>query len=432
MFGNPDKEKVCQILVQKKKMHVLIVVLHYKPDLGPSAPLFTMLSEGLVQRGHKVTVITAVPHYPSGQVSLAYRGRRIWRSSENGVEVIRVPLPSLNRSNLAKRFLQLLCYQVFATWVGLGQQYDVALVTNPALDGWLPFTSLGVLRRKPAVFSVFDVYPDVGITLGIFRHKPVIAAVAGLEHFCLSYADVVHILSESFRPGLLALGVSNGKMALIYPWVDTGLIRPLPRDNAFAQEHNLKDKFVVLYAGNLGLSQGLEHILTAAEQLACHQDIGFVLIGDGTVRESLMVQAEQRRLSNVQFLPFQPRDRLPEVLASADVSLVMLRRRIGTGSLPSKTFSILASGRPIVASVDEKNEIWSIVKRAEAGICVPPENPSELVSAILTLKQDKALRERLGQNGRIWAERYHSPQSAAEQIEKLLLAAIELKEKEMD
>jgi colanic acid biosynthesis glycosyl transferase WcaI len=383
-----------------------------------------MLSEGLVQRGHKVTMIAAVPHYPSGQVSNAFRGKRIWRSTENGVEVIRVLLPSLNRANLAKRFLQFVCYQFGATWAGLSKQYDAALVGNPALEVWLPFASLVVLRGKPAVFSVHDVYPDVGITLGVFRHRPIIAAVAGLERFCLNHSFVVRILSDSFRPGLRALGTPDTKMALVYDWVDTDLIRPMPRDNAFAREHKLNDRFIVLYAGNLGLSQGLEHVLCAAEQLADQQDMRFVLVGDGAGRDHLVTEAERRRLRNVQFLPFQPRNRLPELLASADASLVILRRGIGTASLPSKIFSAMASGRPVITSVDEESETWNLVKRAQAGLCVTPENPSELVDAILKLKQDKGLRERLGRNGRIWAERHHSSRSASEQFEKLLLKAV--------
>jgi colanic acid biosynthesis glycosyl transferase WcaI len=405
-------------------MRVLMIVPYYAPDLGPSAPLFTMLSRGLVSRGHTVTVVATVPHYPSGQVPAAYRGRWIWRSSENGVEVMRVAVPSMNRDNLAQRLLQFICYQFGATWAGLGQRYDVMLVANPALWVWLPFACLAVLRHKPAVFSVHDVYPDVGIQLGIFRHKLVIAAVASLERFCLNHAAVVRILSESFGPGLRALDVPDTKMALVYDWVDTDLIRPLPRDNAFARETGLTDRFVVLYAGNLGLSQGLEHVLTAAELLAARGDIRFVFVGDGTAREQLMANVVQHQLANVQFLPFQPRARLPEVLATADVSLVTLQRGVGWGSLPSKTFSILASGRPMLASVDEGSETWNLVKRAEAGLCVPPESPSRLVEAILSLKQDAALCEHLGRNGRIWAERHHSPQSAAEQFERLLLAAI--------
>ena len=404
-------------------MRILMIVPYYAPDLGPSAPLFTMLSTGLVRRGHEVAVITTVPHYPSGQVPAEYRARWFHRTIEDGVQIVRVAVPSVKRASMGQRLMQYAYYQVGATWAGWGQQYDAALVANPALWTWLPFAGLVALRRKPAIFSVHDVYPDVGVTLGIFRHKSVIQVVASLERFCLNRAFSVRILSQSFRPGLRALGVPDDKMSLIYDWVDTDLIRPMPRDNAFALEHDLIGPFVVQYAGNLGLSQGLEHVLTAAQSLAAHDDIRFVFVGDGAARQGLVAEVAKRQLVNVQFLPFQPRARLPEVLATADISLVTLRRGIGLESLPSKCFSILASGRPMVVSVDEQSETWELVQRSRSGLCVPPEDPPRLAEAILALKEDSSLRHRLGANGRAWAEKHHSAQSAAAQFEELFLAA---------
>jgi len=409
-------------------MRVLLITPYYSPDLGPSAPLFTMLAEGLVKVGHDVVVVTTVPHYPSGQVSSSYRDDWIHRSVENGVKISRVWVPSVKRSNFAFRLLQFLCYQIGAVWAEFTQDYDVVLAANPALWVWMPFAYYVSFSNKPALFSVHDVYPDVGVTLGVFRHKFIIEVVASLERYCLDRSRIVRVLSESFKPGLRNLGTPDSKMALVYDWVDTDLIRPCPRDNQFAQRHNLKDRFVVLYAGNIGLSQGLENVLAAAEQLVEHQDIHFLFVGDGPGREQLMARAHSNKLTNVQFLPFQARTCLPEVLGSADISLVVLRKGIGTGSLPSKTFSILASGRPIIASVDEQSETWDLIQKAQAGLCIEPENPLELVKAILTLKNDQNLRIRLGQNGRIWAERRHSPQSATMQFEELLNKAIGLKE----
>jgi len=404
-------------------MRILMLVPHYEPDMGPSAPLFTMLGVGLAQRGHKVTVIAAVPHYPSGQVQPEFRGWKIRDSVEQGVRVIRVPVPSLKRSNLFLRILQFISYQLGAVWAGRDCDFDAALVANPALWVWLPFNWLIARHHKPAVFAVFDVFPDVGIALNIFRHKTVIKAVARLERSCLSRSCVVSILSDSFRPPLRALGVPDEKMELTYGWVDTNLIRPMPRVNDFAREQKLTDAFVALYAGNLGLSQGLETVLAASELMAGN-GARFLLVGDGAGRESLVREAARRQLANVQFLPFQPRIRLPEVLATANVSLVQLRKGIAADSLPSKIWSILASGRPIVAAVDEGSDAWKLVTRAEAGICIPPENPSELAKALLTLKNNPELAKQLGRNGRHWAESHHSPQVAAEQFEKLLDRAI--------
>jgi colanic acid biosynthesis glycosyl transferase WcaI len=370
-------------------------------------------------------VITTVPHYPSGKVPAAWRGKWIWRSSENGVEVLRIGLPSINRAHLSHRLLPIFVYQVRAAVASLGQRdYDVVLACGPFLAVLLPYAWSVSLRHKPAVYSVNDVYPDVGIKMGIFKHKLVISTVAALERFCLNHASVVQIISESFRPSLRNLGVPDTKMTLVYNWVDTDLIHPLSHDNAFAQEHGLTNHFVVSYAGNIGLSQGLEHLLDVAGLLADQKEIRFIFVGDGPGRELLQNQAKQSLLPNVQFIPYQPRERLPEVLACADVSLVVLRRGFGSNSLPSKTFSIMASGRPIVASVDEESETSKLVKRAEAGLCVPPEDPEKLAKAIINLKEDKELCERYGRNGRLWAEQHHSPQYAAEQFEKLFLEAI--------
>lgn len=401
-------------------MRILVVTLFYTPDDGPAAPLYGMLCEALARRGHQVTVLTAVPHYPTGQVRQEYRGYTIRRSLEGGVWVLRVPVPSVQRASFPLRLLQFASYQLGATWAGLSQRYDAVLLGNPALVVGLPFAVLSTLRRKPAIYSVHDVYPDVGVALGVFRHKAVIAAVGALERFCLRRAAWVRILSGSFGPAVRALGVPEHKIALIYDWVDTGLIRPLPRDNSFAREHGLDGCFVVLYAGNIGLSQGLGYVLAAAAQLAGHEDIRFVFVGDGTGKAGLLAEAQTRRLTNVQFLPFQPRARLPEVLATADISLVTLEKGVALRSLPSKIFSILASGRPLVASLDEGSDAWQLVQRAGAGLCVPPESPGQLASAILTLKSNPGLRQRLGRSGRDYAVQHHSPEAAAERFEGLL------------
>lgn len=403
-------------------MKYLVITLYYLPDGGPSAPLFAMLCQALVKKGHDVTVISSVPHYPSGRVPVEFAGWKVRRTDENGVKVIRVPVPSLDRANLALRLWQFVCYQVGVTLVGLSLDYDALLVCNPALEVGIPFAVLSVLRRKPAIFSVHDVYPDAGVTLGIFRHRAVIAMVAAMERFCLYHSARVRILSESFVGGLKALGTPDEKMVLIYDWVDTNLIRPLPRKNSFSRTHNLDDRFVVLYAGNLGLSQGLDTVLKAARHLKDKSDVLFLFVGDGAGRSQL--QAEAVGMSNVHFLPYQLREHLPEMLACADISLVVLKQGIGSISLPSKLFSILASGRPVLASMDENSDTCKLVHSSQAGLCVEPENPMQLADAILSLRDDPLRRAQMGENGRNWAEQHHSPQSAAERFEQLFLEVL--------
>jgi colanic acid biosynthesis glycosyl transferase WcaI len=143
----------------------------------------------------------------------------------------------------------------------------------------------------------------------------------------------------------------------------------------------------------------------------------------------LVEETARRGLQNITFLPFQPRERLPEVLATADVSLVSLQRGMGSGSLPSKMYSIFASGRPMIVCVDENSDPWKLVEQAGAGLCVPPENPGALSATILYLKNAPHLCREFGEKGRRWAEKRHSPEAGAREIESLLSRAISLQEK---
>lgn len=404
-------------------MNLLVVTPYYAPDLGPSAPMFASLSEELFSRGHTVTVLCAAPHYPSGYVPNEYR-RGLWKwEDQNGVQVCRVRVPSSDRANLMHRFWVFLVYQWLVTLAGLRVRYDVALVTNPAIETFLPFTVLCYLRGKPCVYAVWDIYPEVGVRMGLFRHRAVIRWVGALEDFCLHRAACIQVLSDGFVLDLASHGLDRDTITVIPHWLDTALIHPLPRLNPFSNEHALDECFVVLYAGNFGLSQSLETVLDVARLLKDKPDILFLFVGEGAGRSQLEKQTVD--LNNVCFLPYQSRERLPEVLATADVSLVVLKQGIGSASLPSKLFSILASGRPVIASVDEDSDTCKLVTASQAGLCIEPENPKQLADAILSLRADPLRREQMGRDGRIWAEKYHSPQSAAQQFEKLLFTILD-------
>lgn len=405
-------------------MQILLFSLYYHPDGGPAAPLFTMLSEALVQRGHKVTVITTVPHYPSGKVSAAFKGWSVRKSVEHGVYVIRLPVPSVDRKNMAARLLQFVVYQILSTMYSLQLDFDVFVGPNPALEIWLPFMINAVLRRKPGVYSVHEIYPDVGIKLGIFKGKFSIGMITRSEKNCLSHARKVRVLSSSFIQRIQSFGVPESKIKLVHDWVEVTDIKPLPRNNSFSSEYFLNETFNVVYGGNMGVVQGLETVLESAALLQQEKKIRFVFVGDGAAKLGLIEKANQQRLSNVVFIPYQPREKMQEVWASADTALVVLSKGTGFGALPSKTFSVMANRRPLLVSVDVDSETWNLVQRAEAGLCVPPGDPAKLAEAVLTLSHDKDLRERLGSNGRRWAEQYHSPLSAAEQFEKLLIEAL--------
>ncbi len=407
-------------------MKLLVVTPYYIPDGGPAAPLFTMLCEALVKRGHEVRVICAVPHYPSGEINVNFRDKFTKMTMENGVNVYRVPVPSINRANLFWRLFQLLVFQINATIIGRNFNFDLVVFNNPFFMVGIPLYFLGVLRKKIIIYSIHDVYPDAGIKLGIFRSKWVIQLVTAFERYCLEKTTLVRVLSKSFIPPIKRMGIPEEKIRLIYDWVDTDLVHPLSKINEFSRENDIADKFVVLYAGNIGLSQGLEIVLDVAARFVSQPEVQFVFVGDGAGKPYLLDMAKAKNLPNVKFLPFQPRERLPLVLASADVSLIVLKKGAAFGSLPSKSYSIMASGRPIIACLDPGSESSELIERAGAGMAIPPEDPEALNNAIKEMMDDKELREKFGKNGRVYVEKYHSPEKAAEQFETLFFECIKI------
>jgi colanic acid biosynthesis glycosyl transferase WcaI len=403
-------------------VRILVLTPYYAPDLGPSAALYEMLCEDLAGFGHQVSVISAVPHYPTGRVAQEFRGSaRVWRRERRGgVDVTRVWVPSLNRARLGLRALSLLCYQLLAAAAAIGRSFDVVIASNPAFEVAVPVFLLAFIRRKQFVYSVHEIYPDIGVALGIFRHRVVIRFIDWLERLCCVRAAHVRVLSAGYRRALEARGVAAAKLTVIRDWIDTEFIRPLPRQNAFSRRWGLDEHFVVLYAGNIGPTQGLEFVLRTAQLLAGQPSIRFVFVGDGAAKGALEKLSRSRDLANVVFIPFQPRERLPEVLAAADISLVSMRKGLVASSVPSKLYSILSSGRPAIAAVDDGSDIAELVREAGCGICAPPEDPEALRRAVLELFGDGQKRRRMGESGREFVVRCHSRRQAVEKFQELL------------
>jgi colanic acid biosynthesis glycosyl transferase WcaI len=308
---------------------------------------------------------------------------------------------------------------VLAAAVAFTRRYDVLIASGPAFEVALPVLTLGILRRRPMIYSVHEIYPDIGVKLGIFRHRFAAGLVGWLERWCSNRADYVRVLSEGYQRALEAKGVPRSKLVVMGDWVDTDFIQPEPRHNAFSAAWDLDDWFVVMHAGNLGRTQGLEYVLDAAQRLAARREICFVFVGDGAARASLQTAVESEGLGNVRFIPFQPRALLPRVLASADVHLNTLKPGFAKDSVPSKCYSIMAAGRPVIAAVDPGTDTWTLVRQANCGLSVPPGNPEALAEAICELYDRAPYRERLGANGRSYAVTHHSRAAPAEQFCRL-------------
>jgi len=405
-------------------MRILIYSYNYHPEPIGIAPLMTELAEGLVKRGHQVRVVTAMPNYPQRQIYEDYRGKWYLNESKNGVQIQRSYVWIRPQPNLLDRVLLEVSFVVNSFIPALfGWRPDVILFTSPSLPACLPAALLGWLRDCPVVLNLQDILPEAAIHVGLIRNKFMIRAFAALEKFAYHTATKISVIADGFVENLLSKGVPASKIIQIPNWVDINFIRPLPKeDNAFRTEHQLNGKFVALYSGNIALTQGLETVIKAAVLCREYPDITFVIVGEPKGLQRLQQKCTELGADNVLLLPFQPREHLPEMLAAADVGLVVQKQNVVSFNMPSKIQVLLASGRAILASVPANGTAAKALRQSGGGVIVPPEDPKSLAAAVLDLYQNRAKTETLGYKSRKYATEHYAFDQALNQYESLFYA----------
>jgi colanic acid biosynthesis glycosyl transferase WcaI len=400
-------------------MRILAVLPHFSPDAAPTGVIASRLVTELGALGHHVEVVTSLPWYEHHAVEPAWRGKAVRREDTAWGRITRVhPFPTGDKKNIPKRAVGFAAFcGLTAAISAIGSRVDVAFAMTPPLPmaatGWL--AALG--RRAPLVLNVQDVFPDVAVELGVLRGRRVIAAASALERWSYARSAAVTVLSGDMRANLAAKMRDPSKLHVIPNFVDVESVHPMPRENGYRAEYGLTGKTVVMYAGNVGMSQSLDLLVDAARATAHRDDVVYVVNGGGSTLVD--VQAAAAGLPNVRFVPMQPLERLPEVLAAADVHVIPLKRELSRSSVPSKTYSILAAGRPVLASVDVGSEVQRIVEEARAGVAVAPEDSAAFVQALTGLLDDGVRRERMGEAGRAYVAGLSSPRTVAQQYEKV-------------
>jgi colanic acid biosynthesis glycosyl transferase WcaI len=402
-------------------MRILIYSYNYHPEPIGIAPLMTELAEGLAKRGHEVRVVTAMPNYPERKIYPDYRGKLYLTEERHGVTIQRCyvwirPNPGLvTRVLLDGSFVLLSFIQALRGW-----RPHIILSTSPSLPAAVPVAVLGKLYRCPTVLNLQDILPEAAVQTGLISNPQAIRVFEILEKFAYSTASHISVIAEGFRENLLGKGIPDAKMSMICNWVDVDFIRPLPKyDNAFRRAHDLGEKFVVLYSGNIARTQGIRTVIRAAQQLQDHPDIVFLIAGEKQQLAELADFRDELGVGNVVLRSFAPRADLPEMLAAADVGLIMQKRNVVGFNMPSKTQVLLASGRPILASVPAHGTAAQAVRNSGGGVVVPPEDPKALAAAILDLQQHPERVEALGQQGRRYALETYAFQAALNRYEQL-------------
>jgi len=405
-------------------VRLLVICPHFAPDVAPTGDVMTRIVEELAARDHEIHVVTALPWYLEHRVVNGWGGKLVRREAVPWGRISRVhPFPTADKKNLLRRALAFGGFTALAGAVATaGGRIDGVLAMSPPLTlgaaGWVA----GMVRRAPMVFNIQDVFPDVAVNVGAVTNPRVISALRSLERFSYARADAVTVLSEDLRKNVAAKVDDISKVRVIPNFADVERIVPGERMNSYREELGIGDQTVVMYAGNIGYSQPLDIVVETARQMASRRDVQFVINGSGSGRASL--ESSARGLSNITFVDLQPRERLGEVLAAGDIHLVLLKRGLAASSVPSKTYSIMAAGRALLASVDPGTEVSRLVESSQCGIAVPPEDPTALLGALTKLVDDPGFRAMAGTAGRAAVERWYSPAAVAVAYEQLFAELI--------
>jgi colanic acid biosynthesis glycosyl transferase WcaI len=401
-------------------VRLAVVCPHFSPDSAPTGEVITRIVLELARRGHELHVVTALPYYEHHRVDAAWLGAPVRRERTEWGTVTRVhPFPT-DKTSVSRRAAGFAAFCTLAGAAGaVGHRVDGVLAMSPPLPLGLVGWGIRLVRGGPLVFNVQDVFPDVAIELGKLTDPRLVSAARRLERVTYRRADAVTVLSEGLRANVAAKLPEDErrKVRVIPNFVDTEALRPAERTTAYRRELGIGDETVVLYAGNVGFSQSLDVVVEAARRLVHRTDVVFVVNGGGSGLDEVRARASD--LPNVRFAPYQPRERLGEVLASGDVHVVPLRKGLGRSSVPSKTYSILAAGRPFVASIDPGTEVAQIASASGAGIAVPPDDVDAFVPALVQLVDGERQRLEMGRRGRAWVEKSASPASVAQTYEAL-------------
>ena len=401
--------------------------LVFAPDGVSTAVLMTELAQALQQKGQQVVVITTTPHYnvePDARARQPLEkrwGGLFYKSELGGIEVYHVAMPRKG-SRIIGRILDYLRFHLFSTLIGLAivKRGDVLFVPTPPLTIGLSAWIISLLKRAPFVFNVQEIYPDLAVNMGVLKNKGLIWALEQLEMFTYWRSARISVISERFRQQLLKKGVRDHKIAIIPNFVDTSFIQPRPRVNQFSAENNLNDKFVVLYAGNIGLTQSFETVLEAAHNLSDRPDLQFVIVGDGTRRPWLEAQLAEKQLPNVLLLDYQPRSMVPCIYATGDLCVVPLKHSMAIDTFPSKIYTIMAAARPVVAAAHPESELSDLVQRADCGWVVPPDNAERLTAAIAEAYEQRNLSRAKGRRGHDYVRDHYSKETVTAQYYQLL------------
>jgi len=410
------------------KPKIVFVINYFYPDYASTGQLLTELCLHL-QHDFDITVIAQQPGY-AGEDYFSETKRFTYDKLED-INITRIRLPKVDKRSKVSRLRYIATYFFYALFLLYKEnkvEYIYTISQPPILGGMIG-TIGKVMKRAKHIFNIQDFNPEQAEAVGYIKSNSLFRLTRWLDMINCRFAD--HIITVGFdMQETLLKRFAKGRVtnnSVINNWTNEEEIYPLnkvhPRVAGFLETHQLTGKFVIMYSGNIGLYYDLENLIKITKQLESYQDLMFVFIGEGAVKSQLQEYVKEHQLSNVMFIPYQPKEDLIYSLNAADVHLVVNQKGIKGVSVPSKIYGVMASGKPVMGVLENGSEAYRLIEESGCGVVVEPQNYDEIVRQIHTLyKLDQDQLVAIGERGRSYLEKYLRREISLEKYRELLIS----------
>jgi glycosyltransferase involved in cell wall biosynthesis len=374
-------------------MKILFITDNFPPEgNAPAARTYEHCLEWL-KLGAEVTVITCVPNFPQGKVYEGYKNK-IWQTENvDGIKVVRVWSYMYANQGFLRRTFDFLSFAMMAFLIGIFKKTDVIIATSPQFFTTLSAYGLSILKRKPWVFEVRDIWPESIKSVGVMRESKLIRFFERLELFLYKKADAIIPVTPAFKSSLGVRGVDLQKMTVIPNGCNTNLFKFQEKDESLLEELGLTGCFLASYIGTHGMAHKLDFILKCAKKLEA-ENIKFLFVGSGAMKKKLVNFAKDLQLKNVVFVDPIRKELVPQYIAISDIALVPLRKSETFESvIPSKIFESAVMKKPVLLGVE--GQAKEIIQKYKTGLCYEPENETDFLNKILKLKNDVKSYEKM-------------------------------------
>lgn len=411
-------------------MKLVYLVQYFSPEKASGLQLVEDLLEGFSAHGWKTDVFTPTPtRGVTDEQRKEYARKRVEIKYDGRLTIHRMHLYREGKGFVG-RAIRYLLFSIECFWKAATVPADFIFTgSGPPTQGVVVGLAKKVSGKK-VIYNLQDIFPDSLVTSGICGENSFLMKIGhAMENFTYRNADHIITITDDMKANIMKKGVPEDKISVVRNWIDTDKVKHISReDNSLFDELKLpRDGFYVVYAGNLGKVQGVDVILKTASLMKNNRDIKFVIFGNGSEEENLKKIVNDKHLDNVLMLPLQPIERASEVYSMADVSIISCTPGTGGSGMPSKTWTIMAAGVPIIASFDMPSEMERTIEEAECGFCTRAGDENELTEKIIRVFGDSRLKKCLGQNARRYAEKNISK---AEAVEKYIKSIERLVDKE--